>query len=267
MSRIPTARTPQSPPGPRLGVVEAMGQGWDLMKTDFWPLWVTAFLAVILPGFARLAAIVVGPPLAAGLFLVLSRRMDGQKSEIGDVFKGFSQRFKESVVAGLVPWGVQIAASILWLPLHLALAFSTMGVTAGTNGRAAPMAIPMLFCCDFGFLGLISLAALAVRMFFIFAQCAVWDMPGRGWEAAKFSVRMVWDNLGSVIGLWLLFLLIWSAAGIVGAAACCIGSYFTIPLADLWYSSTVLYLYRSWTGRSLGGSLPPAAAPAPAPGV
>ena len=237
--------------GRPLGVIEAIQMARNLICVDFWPLWVCALLAMMIPAFAGPLAIVVGPPMAAGLFYVLGMRISGQKVEIGKVFEGFSQRFKQSFMAGLVPYGAGLAAGLLWVPVHLAIIFGMFGLTAATDERNAPVVFFPLLCVDFMIFGVLTLAALVVRLFFIFAQCAVWDHPESGWEAAKRSARMVWGNLGSVIGLLVLFWLIGVAGTLVGLAACCIGVYFTMPVVDLWYSATVLHLYRSWTGRPL----------------
>jgi uncharacterized membrane protein len=237
--------------------MDAVHMGWALATGDFWRLWAAALVVMVISGFAGPAVIVVGPPLAAGLFYVLGRRMDGHAVEIGKVFNGFSQRFTQSFVAGLVPYGAGLLAGLLWLPVHLMLMFGTFGFAAASDGgaahgRVAPLVMLPMFCADFGVFGLLALASLVVRLFFIFAQCAVWDHPESGWAAAKASARLVRDNLGSAIGLVALFLLIGVAGSVAGMLACCIGVYFTMPIVELWYSATVLYLYRSWTGRAAG---------------
>jgi hypothetical protein len=91
--------------GSRLGVLDAAGLGWRLMRSDFWPLWVVSFLANIIAGFSGPGVFVVGPPMAAGVFYVLGQRMQGRRVDVGQVFQGFSQRFKQSFMAGLIPYG------------------------------------------------------------------------------------------------------------------------------------------------------------------
>jgi hypothetical protein len=51
------------------------------------------------------------------------------------------------------------------------------------------------------------------------------------------------------VGLALLFWLINMGAAFAGYIACCIGIWFTMPIVMLWWHATVLYLYRSWSGR------------------
>lgn len=252
MSESPASLpSPQDRAAATLGVLDAVGMAWRLMMSDFWRLWVAALLVWVISAAAGPAAIVVGPPLTAGLFYVLSRRLQGTEVDVAQVFQGFSQRLKESVIAGLVPWIVQFAAVIIWLPVHLVLILGGVALTGELQHDAGPLPFLAAFCCDFVVYGFLMLAALVVRMFFTFAQCAVWDRPGAGWEAAKDSYRLVRDHFGSVLGLWALFLLLFLAGGVAGYLACFVGMFFTLPLVELWYAASVLYLYRSWTGRPL----------------
>jgi hypothetical protein len=247
--------TEQGQAGPRLGVIEAMSRGWALATGDFWMLWAAAFLAWALPAVAGPGAIVVGPPMAAGLFYVLALRMQGRPVRVGQVFEGFTQRFKPSVIAGLVPYGAHLAAGIIWVPIHIVLVFTAVGLSEAVDQREPPWLMFPVLLIDFAIIGVLVLAAMAVRMFFIFAQCAVWDMPESGWSAAKFSVRTVRDHLWPVLGLWGLFALVGMCGALLGyICGCGLGLFFTMPMVDLWYSSSVLHLYRSWTGKEVVAS-------------
>jgi uncharacterized membrane protein len=246
--------------GSRLGVLDAARLSWRLMRSDFWPLWVVSFLANIIAGFSGPGVFVVGPPMAAGVFYVLGQRMQGRRVDVGQVFQGFSQRFKQSFMAGLIPYGAAVLAPLLWLPFHLLIIFGGMGLGAASGEKEAmPFVFFGAFCLDFAVYGLLMVAALATKALFVFAQCAVWDRPDSGWEAAKDSLRLVRDHPGAIVKLFLLFAPIGFAGLVAGYAMCIVGLFFTMPLVGLWYSGTVLYLYCSWTGR-------PVVEPAPAPG-
>ena len=97
----------------------------------------------------------------------------------------------------------------------------------------------------------VSLLLCLFQMFFVFAAIAVWQTPHHGWEAAKISMRLVLNHLGSMIGLLILGWLIMLAAEIVGALACLVGLFFTIPAVMVWLGATVVFLYRSWMGQPL----------------
>jgi uncharacterized membrane protein len=101
---------------------------------------------------------------------------------------------------------------------------------------------------------------MVVGLLFMFSFVAVWDYPGSGWEAVKASVRVAKDHLLSLFGLALLFLVIGLGAYLAGLIACCVGIFFTMPVCMLWFSATIIYLYRAWTGQPL---VQPLAASAP----
>jgi len=256
--------------GGRLPVMDAVGLGWRLLKSDFWTLWLVSLLVLAIQGFAGPAAIVVGPPMVAGMFYVLSRRAEGGQVEVGMVFEGFSHRFKQSFFAYLLPFGIGFGAVLVWVPIHLATVFGAIGAGASGSDKAAAGALVAAIALDVVAYVVLVLGAAVVWLFFIFAQCAVWDRPDSGWEAAKESARLVWRNFWSVVGLLLLFWAISLAGSLLGMAACCIGIWFTMPIVMLWWHATVLYLYRSWSGRPgpwRVEAAPPAVVGPAAPGV
>lgn len=248
---IPQPAAPEA----NLGVIDAARLGWRLLMGDFWLLWLMALLSILIQGAAGPAAIVVAPPLWAGLYWVLGRKIDGMPIDLGQMFEGFRQKFKISVLAGLVPYGVQFAVVLLWLPVHLLTVFGGIGLSAASRSAGRPesgIVLVPLMCMDFAVFGVLMLAATIVRFFFVFALCAVWDEEQSGWIAARRSIGLVREHAGAVIGLWALFVLIGAAGAIAGYAACCVGIVLTMPLVNLWYAAAVLYLYRSWTGRPAG---------------
>ena len=76
------------PPDPNLGVIEAMGQGWRLMREDFWSLWTITIVVMLIQGVSGPAAVIVAPPLLAGFYYVLARRMTGHHVEVKERLRG-----------------------------------------------------------------------------------------------------------------------------------------------------------------------------------
>ena len=267
MSQTPT-QEPYEPPTGELGIVDALGMGWRLMKANFWPLWTVALVLTLLlmaSSCVPFGSFVAFPPLAAGFVYVLARRIDGGAVRTGDLFEGFRQRFSESLLSMLpllivwaVLWIVEIAVYVAFLLPAIMLSSSSTG---DHRGEMDPM-----MAAAFGTLGLVimlvSIAVAVFQMFFIFAPMAVWDRPKAGWEAAKDSMRLVRSHFWSVLGFGLLGFVIFLAAEIVGLLACCIGIIFTIPAVYVWLGSSAVYLFRSYTGRPLvqsvaeGGAAP-----------
>jgi hypothetical protein len=267
MSQPPTLEMHEEPPAAALGVVEALGMGWRLMKADFWPLWTVALVVVLLQmasSCVPFGYFVAFPPLAAGFVYVLSRRIDGGAVQTGNLFEGFRQRFSESLLSMLpllIVWAVLwIAEMVLYFVLFLPVIMLSGSSTGDHGGDPEVMAVAF---GAFGlFMMLVSIAVGVFQMFFLFAPMAVWERPRAGWEAAKDSMRLVRSHFWSVLGFCLLVFLIFVAAELVGLVACCIGILFTIPAVCVWLGAAAVYLYRSYTGQPLvqpvseGGAAP-----------
>jgi len=253
-----TGDTTDRSAGAPLGVFDALGLGWRLMASDFWRLWLVALvLMLVVMGasvFGLPATILVVPPLVAGLFYVLGRRMDGHPTGVADLFTGFKKRFGESVIAylpvslGSIVFGVVFTLAT-WLLMGLCFA-----VAAAAEGEEAVVGVTVVVGILVGaglYVCLIAGLSLLV-VFFYFVPAAVWDYPGSGWEAAKASMGLVRDHFLSMLGLLVVFTVIGWAAGIVGMLLCCVGWLFTTPVITVWFYATLLYLYRSWTGNGGG---------------
>jgi hypothetical protein len=264
----------------RLGVMDAISMGWHLLKSDFWALWVVALVAMaILMGCGIFGAIpyiggcislavqiFVQPPLMAGLFFVISRRIDGGKPDVAMLFEGFRQRYWQSVVA-LLP--VLLAGMAIGI-VAVGVAIASMAATGGLGGgepreEAAAVAMTVMLVVMVPLI----LVMMVFQLFFLFALIAVWEHPESGWEAAKASMRLVKDHFWSALGYGLLCGLIAAGAALAGILACCVGFFFTGPAVSVWFTASTIYLYRSWTGRPLvqpiaaggpvteGGPIPP----------
>jgi len=265
----------------RLGVMDALSMGWRLLKGDFWALWVVALVMVailtgcgifgIIPyigGCISLAVqIFVQPPLMAGLFFVISRRIDGGKPDVAMLFEGFRQRYWQSVVAMLPIMLAGVVVGIIVVGVMIATIAATGGFSGGepTDEEVAVIGITLVVV-----LVPLVLAMVVFQLFFLFALIAVWDHPESGWEAAKASMRLVKDHFWSALGYGLLCGLIALGAALAGMLACCVGVFFTGPAVSVWFTASTIYLYRSWTGRPLvqprragggavieGGPIPP----------
>jgi len=269
MSQSPTQET-YEPQAGELGVVEALGMGWRLMKADFWTLWTVAIVLILLlmaSSCVPFGSFVAFPPLAAGFVYVLARRIDGGAVQTGNLFEGFRRRFSESLLSMLpllivwaVLWIVEIAVYVAFLLPAIMLNSSSTG---GHGGEMNPM-----MAAAFGIFGLVIMlvfiAVAVFQMFFLFAPMAVWDRPKAGWEAAKDSMRLVRSHFWSVLGFCLLGFLIFIAAEFAGLLACCIGIIFTIPAVYVWLGASAIYLFRSYTGQPIVQPLAPGE---PAPDV
>jgi len=252
-----SAGPPPVEASPPLGVLDAAGLGWRLLMSDFWRLWLAALVMTAVASavgcFGLPAAILVQPPLAAGLFYVIRRRIDGGRAKVGDLFAGFKERFGESVV-GYLP--VSLGSIVFGMVIGLAtwlLMMACFGVAAAAEGDDEAVAVVAAAgVVTFLMIEFFLILALSIFcLFFFFVPLAVWDHPGSGWEAAKASARLVRDHFLSMLGLLALFWLISAAANLVGMLACCVGWIITVPAVMVWFYATLVYLYRSWTGSTI----------------
>jgi len=301
MSQGPGMQMREGLPGEgSLGVMDALGMGWRLLKGDFWRLWLVVFvMGLIQVGLGLVnsipylgtctslaTTIFVQAPLTAGLFFAIRRRIDGAAAEVGNLFAGFRLRYWQSVVANLIMIGIMLGMMVAFG----LVAGLIVGVGAAiTHGFKDPEP-PIFLIVALLILGLPALVAMiVVGLHFLFTFLAVWDYDHSGWDAVKASARTVWANLGSVVGLQLLFFLVWlvamiplvafgvlfaigldshsdalAIAGGAGLFVCVIGYVFLIPTIVVWYKATLIYLYRSWTGQAL---VQPVVQASPAAGV
>ncbi len=279
-----------------LGVIDAMRKAWRLLMSDFWMIWLLALVrhAVVLGiGMATcclccLAPVVTfftHPPLTAGLFRGLMRRIDGRAVEVGDLFTAFQYCYWPSVVAGLPLILTEVAAQAIQLVIRVGGNLAdVMNQSVFAEGHLSTQEAMAVFGGVAGFLALVLvglvviLVLAALQLFFRFALVAVWDTPASGADAIRAAWGILKTRFWSVIGLGLLFLLVFIAALVGGLLACVVGLVITLPAATAWYYLTMVYLYRSWTGQALvqpiaaappapaGGPIPPASIePAPGP--
>jgi len=281
MSTAMPSTQPPAPVGGGLGVMDAVGMGWRVLMDDFWQLWLVGLVAMLIPGainfvgnligmipfvgilgscIAIAVAIFVQPAFSAGLFFAVRRRIDGNPTQVNDVFEGFRQRYWQSVVAMLPPLGVGLVGGIIAVGIAgavLVLGFGVSGNHMNDDKMIAAILVSAAAASP------VIIALILVSLLFLFSFLAVWDHPESGWEAVKDSVRVAKAHYLSVLGFTLLFAAIGIGAWLLGILALCIGCMVTMPAMSIWSTATAIYLYRSWTGRPLTElSQAPFAAPA-----
>jgi hypothetical protein len=241
MSQTPPLESAGVPAAAPLRVMEAVGMGWRLLKSDFWRLWVLVlvFNLLVLAGvmvgqclgivpiigacFSCLAGIAmslfVQPALDAGLFYAIRQKIDGAEARLDNLFAAFRWRYWESVVGGLPALAIGLAIGMAMLALGGVGWLMVMRMAGGDPERvfsqweAAPP-YALIGVAALVFLALILVASI-LRLFLVFIFLAVWDFPGRYWDPIAASLRLVWAHFWSVLGLFVLFALIGLAAFLI----------------------------------------------------
>jgi len=105
----------------------ALGQSWEILKSDFWPI--VGVSALVTLALSAANSIFIGPfvsgSLLGGLNWYLLKKVRGQKPELSDAFCGFSKNFLQLLLGFLVP-ALLIGVGLLlcFLPgIYLAVAW------------------------------------------------------------------------------------------------------------------------------------------------
>lgn len=185
---------------------------------------------------------IVGGPLIAGFFIWNARKMLGQPTEIGHLFKGFN-KFSETLLLWLIIVLPPVLVYLLaWLPGILQqFGLGRLGETlSGIAGCIGCIGIPLV-----GIVYPIILGTLGV---FAFPLILFKNMDAIG--ALKKSIEIVKPNFLQFLLLWLACILVVFVAEIAGLIACLIGLFVTMPLAGAVVANIQLQAYRDFFGLS-----------------
>lgn len=253
--------------GEPLGVMEAMGHGWQLVTRDLWPVCLLGIVFTLVQGGANLVGGVLGlipfigyifqlailicvnPPLQAGLVYAVLRKIDGAPADTANLFEGFRSRFGQSIVVMLPVWGVTVVM-VGALAIGLVILMYALGPTVG-RGRGAALGPVVILVLVLAALVIMFVSMIMNTVMFL-AFVALWDTHDSGWAAFVAGARLVMANFGPACGVTGLFLLLGLAAVVVGVLALCIGLIFTGAFVMVWMTATYAYLYRSWQGSRDG---------------
>ncbi len=196
--------------------VECMKEGWALIKDDYW-----LFLGITFVGMLVGGIIPFGLGIGAmfcGIYFVMLQKLNGQRFEFGDLFKGFNY-FVPALVTSLIFIIPSLIAVFVLYASVIALAFAVMTAQneALLVGALATVCVEVIIL----WLVLGSLHALVM-----FAYPLIVERNLNGVDAFKLSAKAVWANLSGVIGIILLEFVM----GIVGSMALGIGAYFVLPI-------------------------------------
>lgn len=235
MSQPPPLESAGVPAAAPLRVMEAVGMGWRLLKSDFWRLWLLVLAMNLILGagamvgqclgivpiigacFSCLAGIAMSifaePALQAGLFYAIRQKIDGAEARLDNLLAAFRWRYWESVVGGLPTYAIWLAIGMAMLAIGGVGYVMVMRMSGGDPERVFSQweGAPPYALIGVGALVilLVGLAAVVLQLFLIFVFLAVWDFPGRFWRPIATSIRLVRAHFLPVLGTGALFLLIY----------------------------------------------------------
>ena len=211
-----------------LDIGSCISRGWELVKSDFWPLVGITALVVVLwtiassvggtavktgPGHELVTlswavGILVWGPLFGGLLLHYLKRIRGEVSAVDTAFSGFTKRFLHLFLAGFV---MELLTTVGFL------------------------------CCV--------LPGIYLSLAWMFTLPLVMDKGIDFWPAMELSRKVITRHWWKFLGLVLMS----GVVMIFGLLACCVGVFVAIPIV----LAAQMYAYED----IFGGAQPASKAP------
>lgn len=203
---------------------DCIGQGWELVKSDYGLFILITFLMVVItivcsliPYAGSIINILISGPLLCGVYKTLLMKQRGEIVSLGNMFDGF-QNFLAAFLVTLIP---MIPSLIYGIVVGVMMSFTNTSVsTQDVNvmrGFSAFLIISVI---------VIYLFVLFLQILLFFALPLLAERNLGAVEAMKLSVKAATQNLGGIIFLLILEILI----SIGGALALCIGVLFVLPI-------------------------------------
>ena len=165
-----------------------------------------------------LASFVVGGPLTGGVYYFLLRCIRGETAEAGDVFAGFRFRFAQLFLGQLV---ITLLIGAAMLP---GAAFLVPGVVA----VASEHVVPGVALIAVGAIVML-IPAIYLSIGWMFALPLIMDKRLDFWPAMQLSRKVVGKHWWTTFALSIVV----GCISLIGVLVCCIGVFFTAPLAFL----------------------------------
>lgn len=216
----------------------AIGEGWELIKKNYWMYFGIAFVAYLMMGCIPIVSLFLVGPVMAGVYFTLLREMRGEPVDFGMMFKGF-EKFVPAMAVGLLQSIPAFIFTIIQWTMDIGRMF-LLEETSGRNGRRGdpdlgPLAVftGVYFAIIFSYLAI--QIVWSILFFFALPLIAEYDIGPI--DAIKLSMSAAWHNLGGLI----LLLILLGLVAIGGALACGIGLFFVMPI--IYAGNAVAYRY------------------------
>jgi hypothetical protein len=224
-----------------LDIGRCVADAWNLLTSNFGPVFggiaIFFLIQIGLGGLAQiplvgvafsLANVILTGPLMGGVYYFLLKHIRRQPAEIGDIFAGFRLAFGQLLLGYLV---MVILTFLSALP---GLVIAGLPIYLMVEHHAAEV-VPILVAA-LGFVIAI-IPAIYLSVGWIFSLPLIIDRQMEFWPAMSASRRMVGKHWWLIFGLTVMCGLI----KLAGFAACCVGLFFTLPLAF----AAMMFAYES----------------------
>jgi uncharacterized membrane protein len=187
-----------------------LNSGWEIIRADLTTFGLAALLAGLL---SLVSCYVLLGPMACGLIMMSYRKMTYGTVEVSNVFDGFRRFLSSFLAALLILGGQQVVLLILQSPMFLVQFMAPKNIGA------------LLLAQAFYYITALPLAVLVQgATFFVWPHIAARNVPATDAIAASFQVFRRNILMFTLAGF--VFQLLAS----LGALACCIGAFVTMPM-------------------------------------
>jgi len=202
----------------------------------------SAFAQIPLIGLLfSLASFVIGGPLIGGVYYFLLRCLRGEAADVGEVFAGFKFRFAQLFLGQLVT-SLLVFASML-----PGIALLMPGIIALANGRVPPgVALIALGAV------VMLIPAIYFSIGWMFALPLIMDKRLDFWPAMQLSRKVVGKHWWTTLALSIIV----GCIGLVGVLLCCVGAFFTAPLAFVTAMNAYERMFSSGSGAGTPATVP-----------
>lgn len=204
--------------------MQCLSEGYELAKSDYWNLFLITFLGMLVGG---IVPVILLGPMMCGISMCFLRARRGRKPNIELLFKGFDY-FMQSLIGTMILVVPMIVISIVMYVLLMVGMIASMP-KPGPGGNAAPPGAALgagMLGLFFAFYAVIFVLSMVMWAVMVFMYPLIVDRKLSGVDAFMTSLKAVLGNLSGMF----VFMLLMSLVYFVGALACCIGAYFTMPI-------------------------------------
>ena len=223
--------------------VECFQQGWELIKDRYW-----LFLGVTFVGglLASVTCFILAGAVTCGIALCYLAKARRQYLQFDTLFKGF-EYFQQSFLI-----------VVIWIAMYVVTSAPNIGYSVATSPLFNKNVAQSLDVQLIGYSISIgtSLVNQVLQDLMLFACLLVVDRRLPAWDATRVSFQALVANLGGFLGLVGLSVV----ASLVGVLACCVGTFFVIPVM---YGAVVAAYFQVFPDTQMPLMPPDMAPPSP----
>ena len=205
------------------GVIIGVGIVWFVVLVGIFFVGTIISLIPLLNLVVMLFNTFLNGPIMGGILFFFLRMTRGEPGQLGDSFRGFGPRFLQLGLATLIQGLINLAIIV-----PVAIACGVMGFFSAALMKSGGLpALPAATIAVLAVVGGITLLALAyVNLLWTFSLLLIQDKGYDFWPAMQLSRRMVNRRWWMTF----LFLFVGGLISVLGAFACLIGMFVTVPV-------------------------------------